>query len=64
VNAIVSAALANNQVRWIVTDEDLLTFYRQLADTHGDVIEPESMDELLRLLNPVMPEPDDEDIPF
>ncbi len=35
-NAIVDAALANLQVRWIIHDNDVFAFLTQLADDHAD----------------------------
>lgn len=42
VNEIINAGLENNQVNWILDDEDVNKFYSKLLGQHKDVIEEEN----------------------
>jgi hypothetical protein len=51
-NDLVAAALANNQVGWIIKDEDVEAFYRGLLKTHEAQIEPNNLAKLKEMLDP------------
>ena len=51
-NAIVGAAISNDQVYWIITDEDVKDFLMRVVSAHIDDIEPSNLDELLHYIYP------------
>lgn len=60
VNDIVSAAVTNNQVYWIIGDSDVNTFLRNVIRGREDEIDPDN----LFVLQELLPEEIDEEIPF
>jgi hypothetical protein len=67
-NAIVDAAITNNQVSWIISDPDIRSFLLHVIDGHKQDLNQESLVELQALLTP--PETDspcereEDDLPF
>jgi len=64
VNAIVQAAISNNQVYWIIDDQDVREFLTEVIKGKEDHIEPESLAELRRLLGAQQTQDWDDEIPF
>jgi rRNA-processing protein FCF1 len=65
VNAIVSAAVNNSQIRSIIDDPDVLEFLTSAVKGHEDLIDGENLEILRELLNPSKPVVlDDADVPF
>jgi predicted nucleic acid-binding protein len=51
-NAVVAVALANKQVGWIIKDDDVEEFYRELLQTHEANIDAQNLQKLKALLDP------------
>lgn len=49
-NELAQAAINNSQVSWIMADKDIYEFYKNLLDTHADIIEKEVLDKLAKKL--------------
>jgi len=65
VNAIVQAAISNDQVYWIITDSDVYEFLSGISEEYGDYIEPGNLAELRRLLGArEEPEWERDEVPF
>ena len=71
--SVVTAAIGNNQVYWIMTDKDINNYLRQIIDGHEEGIDEEDLSQFQNYLRgepepaPVpSPEPsiEDDDIPF
>lgn len=54
VNEIVSAALVNNQINWILSDKDVLEFYKEILSSHRDKIDSDALVSLEKELKPYM----------
>ena len=68
VEELVEIAKLNSQVYWIMSDNDVHSFYSLLLDKYGDLMEGASREKLSSLLNPPSDHLDeledlDEDIP-
>ena len=63
INAIVEAAISNNQIYWIIEDRDIKEFLLDIIDGREDQIDPENLKTLLQFLNIHVREEDD-DLPF
>jgi predicted nucleic acid-binding protein len=67
-NEIVSAALSNNQIGWIATDDDVKAFLTSIVEKHGEHLDQTDLDALRELLDPPVPslsdDSNDEDLPF
>jgi hypothetical protein len=67
-NAIVSAALSNNQIGWIATDDDVKAFLTSIVEKHGEHLDQTDLDALKELLDPPVPsvsdDSNDEDLLF
>ena len=65
VSEIVDAGLNNNQVNWILGDQDVYEFMTQFAAQHKNDIDDASYQQLMDALNNHEPEKDkDDDFPF
>ncbi|SMN15016.1 hypothetical protein CRYPA_1105 [uncultured Candidatus Thioglobus sp.] len=56
VNELVQICFTNNQVGWILDDQDIYAFYKSLLDNHGEKLEPELNDKLKEKLKEAEPE--------
>ena len=67
-NEIVSAALSNNQIGWIATDEDVKAFLGAVLEKHIENIDPADVEAVRKLMDPPKPDSsddtDDSDLPF
>jgi predicted nucleic acid-binding protein len=61
-NDIVNAALSNNQVLWIIGDNDVRDFLSRVVNQHADNLDPEKLAEIVPHLQPEQAEVDE--IPF
>lgn len=59
VNELVQICFTNDQVGWIISDDDVEEFYKSLLDNHGDVIEDELKLKLKKALK--LADSDDDD---
>ena len=59
VNELVQICFTNDQVGWIIGDDDVEEFYKSLLDNHGDVIEDELKLKLEKALKPANSDDDD-----
>ncbi|WP_076924634.1 PIN domain-containing protein [Pseudoalteromonas sp. EB27] len=59
VNELVQICFTNDQVGWIIGDDDVEEFYKSLLDNHGDVIEDELKLKLEEALKPAGSDDDD-----
>jgi len=64
VNAVVQAAISNNQIYWIIDDWDVRKFLTEVIKGKEDHIEPENLAELQRLLGEQRTQDWDDEIPF
>jgi hypothetical protein len=65
VEQLIQIAEMNNQVGWIIDDDDVFAFYSKLKEKHAGAIPAESLGTLNRLLpGDEQPEDLDDDIPF
>ncbi len=64
VDAIVQAAISNNQVYWIIDDWDVREFLTEVIKGKEDHIEPENLAELQRLLGEQQTQEWGDEIPF
>ena len=65
VSEIVDSALTNNQVSWILGDQDVFEFMTKFAAEYKDKIEEEAYEQLMQSLKEHEPEEDeDDDFPF
>lgn len=62
-NELVSACLSNNQIYWIIDDEDVSEFYNKLLSKYEKVINKDNLDDLKHYLSLDSQEIDDE-LPF
>lgn|GEM_PF-6247128 len=67
-NEIVSAALSNNQIAWIATDDDVKGFLTTIIEKHGEQLDPVDVDAMKKLMDPPVTDQqddvDDADLPF
>ena len=61
-NDVVTAAITNNQVYWIIQDKDINQYIRQLISGREDQIEKRNLKRLFALLDPT-PKPEDDPTP-
>lgn len=64
VNAIVQAAISNNQVYWIIEDSDVYDFLLNVIKGKESQIDSENLAELHRLLKITAPIEVEDDLPF
>ena len=65
VRTIIQAALFNNQIRWVIHDEDVHNFLSKVIKGKEDGIDPEHLAELQKLLGSQEAQDwDDDDVPF
>lgn len=64
VEQLIEIAELNNQVGWIMSDEDVSAFYRRLLETHESTIRKEKRDVLRNLLGASTSSNDLNDAPF
>jgi predicted nucleic acid-binding protein len=57
-NEVVLATIINSQVSWILHDEDINGYVRQLIQGHESNIDPDNLRKLNELLDPPEPDPD------
>lgn len=50
VNDLVRAALENSQIRWVVSDDDVASFYRKIVNDYESVIDSDMKKEIYELL--------------
>jgi len=62
-NDIVAAAITNNQIYWIITDEDINAYIRGFIKGKEDQIEEQNLSRLKKMLGEEIEVPD-EDLPF
>lgn len=67
-NEIVGAALSNNQIGWIATDDDVKAFLTSIVEKHGEQLDPIDVEAVTKLMDPPVPgkrdDVDDADLPF
>jgi predicted nucleic acid-binding protein len=65
-DGLIDAALANNQVRWIGTDQDVRHLYSTIIERFGDQIDKDRLDELKQVITPkvFVVEEEDAEVPF
>jgi predicted nucleic acid-binding protein len=65
-NALLQAAVGNNQVYMIIDDEDLLSFYSRLIQGREAQLEPRRLAQVQSLMFPQLTQtpPEDDDVPF
>lgn len=64
-NDIISAAVSNNQIYWIIDDEDVNEFIRYIIDKYEDVIEEDNLEHIQHYLSSEVENVNDEDdLPF
>lgn len=66
IEELVSIAELNNQVGWIIDDDDVMEFYKGVLVKYGDAMKPASKEKLEEMLTPeeVLPDPIPDEIPF
>ncbi|MGR9137153.1 DUF4935 domain-containing protein [Rhizobium leguminosarum] len=64
VEQLIQIADMNNQVGWIIGDDDVLAFYKKLTEKYADAISAESLGTLNQLLPENEQPENDDDIPF
>jgi hypothetical protein len=53
VDGLITAAMTNQQVGWILGDPDLASFYEWLIKTHGDLISPDDIKTIMAQAEPL-----------
>ena len=66
IEELVSIAELNNQVGWIIDDDDVMEFYKGILGKYGDAMKPASKEKLEEMLTPkeAWPDPIPDEIPF
>lgn len=66
IEELVSIAELNNQVGWIIEDDDVLEFYKSILGKYGDAMKPASREKLEEMLTPTeaWPDPVPDEVPF
>lgn len=64
VEQLIQIAEMNNQVGWILVDDDVLAFYKKLKDKYSDSISSQSLESLDQLLPLEEQQADENEIPF
>jgi hypothetical protein len=60
---MLKAAVANSQINWIASDQDVKSFLEKLIDAKGKELDPDIVKEVATLIAEDGSDPD-EDIPF
>lgn len=63
-SAIISAAVTNNQVYWIINDEDIREFLVALIEAHQQNLEATMLETLRQIMGDVEADDDNDDLPF
>lgn len=55
-NELAQVCFTNDQIGWILSDQDVYDFYKMLLDSHGDILEEELKNKLIERLKEDEPE--------
>ena len=58
-NELAQICFTNDQVGWILSDQDVYDFYKVLLDNHGEILEEDLKNKLIERLKEAEPEEDD-----
>lgn len=58
-NELVQICFTNDQVGWILSDQDVNDFYKVLLNNHGEILEEDLKNKLIEILKKADPEEDD-----
>lgn len=67
VEDLVKIAELNNQVGWIIGDDDVFDFYQVILNKYGDVLNPklkESLEGIMRQAKSELDDANDDELPF